>query len=132
MPAQSPSSPANRLRSGSEFEDGESIVVNIEVGQHEHFVARMFIEEVQRRQDLNLQLAEIDQRVEQRRQLILEFEYVLTFFRKSALYEEVKHCLERQYQMLEDLLFIQELRRVIFAIARDISTDISMIDLIRA
>ena len=76
---QSPSSPANRLRSGSEFEDGESIVVNIEVGQHDHVVARMSIEEVERRQDLILQLAEIDDRIEQRRKLIYEFRHFLTF-----------------------------------------------------
>ena len=121
MPAQSPSSPVNRLRSGSEFEDGESIVVNIEVGQHDHVVARMSIEEVERRQDLILQLAEIDDRIEQRRKLIYEFRHFLTFkslyfISGSVKEKEVKHLLERQYQLLEDLIFIRELRRVIFAI----------------
>ena len=114
---QSPSSPANRLRSGSEFEDEESIVVNIEVGQHDHFVARMSIEEVERRQDLILQLAEIDDRIEQRRKIIYDLKRFLTFeLYRSVKEKEVKHLLERQYQLLEDLIFIRELRRVIFAI----------------
>ena len=121
MPAQSPSSPVNRLRSGSEFEDGESIVVNIEVGQHDHVVARMSIEEVERRQDLILQLAEIDDRVEQQRKTIYEFQFFLEcymYLSPGSVKENIKDCLQRQYQLLEDLLFIRQLRRVIFAMYR--------------